>query len=228
MKKLLATIAAATVVAWGLAALLAGMPEGTQPLWLVRQQALYLTGLLAIAFLSLAMLASARPAWLARIAGSPGQLHLAHRWAGILGTGLALSHWLVQKSGGLVRALIGRDGRPPSEKIAGLPEALRHLAKDAGEWTLWLVLAMVVITLWRVLPHQRWRLLHRAMPLLYAMLIIHALLLAPRSWWQQGSILFLMALASCGAYGAACSLKARLSASRPASVLRSYHTHSVR
>jgi len=63
-------------------------------------------------------------------------LHQAHCWASILGAGLALSHWLVQKSGGLLRALIGRDGRPPNERIAGLPDALRHMEKDAGESTL--------------------------------------------------------------------------------------------
>lgn len=214
MNKILATLVVACLAAWALAAAATPLPAGIQPLWLARQHALHLSGLMAIAFMSLAMLASARPAWLLKLAGGAGPLHLTHRRAGIIGTLLALAHWLTEKSGGLIRFMVGRDGKPANEKLEGLAGALRHTAKDAGEWALWLVLILVVITLWRVLPHQRWRLLHRTMPLLYAALVFHALLLAPRGWWLQGSALFLVALAACGLYGAARSLQARLAPAR--------------
>ncbi len=62
---------------------------------------------------------------------------------------------------------------------------------------------MLAITLRRALPHQFWRLLHRAMPLLYVLLVFHALLLAPRGWWLHGSIVVLLALADYGLSGTA-------------------------
>lgn len=209
MNKPLLFVAAASVAAWGMAALSTTPPANAQPLWLARQHVLHLSGLLAVAFMSLAMLASARPAWLQKLAGGAGPLHLIHRRAGIIGTLLALAHWLTEKSGGLIRFMVGRDGKPANEKLEGLAGALRHAAKDAGEWALWLVLIVVAITLWRLLPQQRWRLLHRTMPLLYAGLVFHALLLAPRGWWTQGSGFLLLIVAGGGLYGAARSLQAR-------------------
>lgn len=210
MNKPIVTVAVSSLMIWGIATIVAPPVSNVQPLWLARQHALHLSGLMAIAFMSLAMLSSARPTWLQNLAGGAGPLHLIHRRAGIIGTLLALAHWLTEKSGGLIRFMVGRDGKPANEKLEGLAGAFRHAAKDAGEWALWLVLILVVITLWRVMPHQRWRLLHRTMPLLYAALVFHALLLAPRGWWQQGSALFLLAFAACGLYGAVRSLQARL------------------
>ena len=42
---------------------------------------------------------------------------------------------------------------------------------------------MLVITLWRRFPYHIWRHLHRVMPVLYLMLAVHAVALAPPAYW---------------------------------------------
>ena len=129
MNKPIVTVAVSSLMIWGIATIVAPPVSNVQPLWLARQHALHLSGLMAIAFMSLAMLSSARPTWLQNLAGGAGPLHLIHRRAGIIGTLLALAHWLIEKSGGLIRFMVGRDGKPANENYL---EQLDECSDDAN------------------------------------------------------------------------------------------------
>ncbi|MCM8596997.1 ferric reductase-like transmembrane domain-containing protein [Accumulibacter sp.] len=209
MKTVLALTAALVSLAWGWDVLVVGTPPGAT-LWVIRQEALYLTGLLSIALMSLAMFLSTRPAWLEGPLGGLDRVYRTHRWAGILAGVFALTHWLVEMSGDLIKALIGRSGRIPKETLGGFLEALRHLAKDLGEWAIWVLLAMLLITLWRRFPYAIWRVLHRVMPLLYLALALHAVMLAPPAYWTQPAGVVLAALIAAGVYGSVLSLAGRI------------------
>jgi len=106
----------------------------------------------------------------------------------------------------ILKSMVGRAGRVPEEKFSGFLEVLRELAEDAGEWAIYGLLFMVVLSLWRRFPYRPWRFLHQAMPVIYLALALHAALLAPTSYWQQpvGALLGLMLLA--GSYGAVIAL----------------------
>src|SRR5690606_8046695 len=98
MKLLLAGLIALVTLAWGWDFYAAsGSAAGSTP-WLVRQEALYLTGLWSVTLMSLAMVLATRPTWLERPLGGMDKIYRTHKWAGILAIGFAATHWLVEMS----------------------------------------------------------------------------------------------------------------------------------
>ncbi|MBK7563325.1 MAG: ferric reductase-like transmembrane domain-containing protein [Propionivibrio sp.] len=185
MKTILISLLAVVAAAWGLALTVTNFPEHSALPWILRQQGLYLTGLFSIFLMSLSMLLATRPAWLEKPLGGLDRIYRLHKWSGILAIGFGASHWLIKQSGGLIKTLIGAQGRLPKIRYTGLLEVLREFAADLGEPALYIVLAMLVITLWRRFPYHIWRHLHRIMPVLYLMLAFHATMLAPPAYWSQ-------------------------------------------
>ena len=206
MKPLLGGLLAIVTFFWGWDVLNTSTPAGASLLWAIRQQGLYLSGLASIALMSLAMMLATRPAWLERPLGGMDRIYRVHKWAGILAIGFAAAHWLIEMSDDVLKALIGREGRLPKEKFGGLLEVLRKLAEDMGEWAIYAVLAMLVLTLWKRFPYRLWRFVHRAMPVLYLMLAFHAALLAPVTYWTQPIGLLLALLLIGGSLSSVLSL----------------------
>jgi len=213
MKTVLASLIAIVVLAWAQGVIL-GAPLTGAPLWILRQHGLHLSGLLAIAMLSLATLLASRPLWLEGPLGGMDRIFRTHKWAGILAGVFSAAHWLIELSGGLLKATIGRQGRVPKEKLAGALDGLQHLAKDMGEWAVYALLAMLAIALWQRFPYRPWRVLHRAMPVLYLMLAFHTALLAPTAYWTQPAGLLIAALLAAGVYGSVRSLTGRIGRAR--------------
>lgn len=214
MKTALTLIIILVTLGWGWQALVAGTPSGGAPLWILRQETLYLSGLLSIALMSLAMFLATRPKWLESPLGGMDRVYRTHKWAGILACVFAALHWLIEMSSDVLKAIIGRAGRVPRENYGGFLEVLRDLAEDLGEWAIYAVLAMLAITLWQRFPYGMWRFLHRAMPVLYLMLVFHALLLAPPDYWAQPIGALLAVLVAGGVYGSVLSLAGRIGRSR--------------
>lgn len=185
MKTILAGLLAIVSSAWCLDVVSTTFPGGSATLWIIRQEALYLTGLLSIALMSLSMLLSIRPVWLEKPLGGMDRVYRLHKWSGILAISFGAAHWLVKQSGGMIKLLIGTEGRLPKLRYDGVLEMLRKLGDDMGEPALYIMLAMLVITLWRRFPYHIWRHLHRIMPVLYLMLAFHAAMLAPPDYWTQ-------------------------------------------
>jgi len=206
MKTILAGLLGIVTLAWGWGLLSATEAPGGTLLWTLRQQGMYLTGLYSIALMSLAMVLATRPAWLEYPLGGMDRVYRLHKWSGILAVGFAATHWLIEMSDDLLKAVVGREGRVPKERYSGLLEVLRKLAEDAGEWAIYAVLAMLVLTLWKRFPYQIWRYLHRAMPVLYLMLAFHAALLAPSGYWAQPVGMLLALLLTGGVVASALSL----------------------
>ena len=216
MKTLLGSLLALVTLAWGWDVFNAAAPVAAHPLWIARQEGLYLSGLLSIAMMSLAMFLATRPAWLEFPLGGMDRVYRTHKWAGILAVAFAAVHWLIEMADDIVKSLIGRAGRLPKEKFAGFLEILRDLAEDMGEWAIYAVLAMLVITLWKKFPYRAWRILHRAMPVLYLMLAFHAALLAPRDYWAQPVGALMALLLAAGIHGALRSLLGGIGRAREA------------
>lgn len=214
MKTLLAGFISLVTLAWGWDVLVAGGASGGSAPWVMRQEGLYLSGLLSIALMSLAMLLAARPAWLEGPLGGLDRMYRTHKWAGILAVSFAALHWLIEMSDDILKALFGRSGRLPKDNDTGLLEILRDLAEDMGEWAIYAVLAMLALTLWKRFPYRPWRFLHQAMPVLYLMLAFHALMLAPVDYWAQPVGGLLALLLGGGVYGSVHSLAGHIGRSR--------------
>lgn len=216
MKTLLGGLIALVILAWGLQIIVA--PMSGNPLWVMREEVLLLSGLLSFAMLSLACLLAARPLWLERPLGGLDRMYRTHKWAGILATAFAVLHWIDKEIvGDALKAGIGRAGKVAREHLPGLLEPMRHVAKDVGEWGFYALLALVAVALARRLPYRPWRFTHQVMPLLYLALAFHALLWAPKGWWLQPVGLLLALLAVAGTYGSVLALAGRIGRQRQAS-----------
>ena len=199
--------------AWGWSETPLSALSGSLP-WLVRQQALYLSGLYAIGFMSLARVLSTRPPWLERPLGGMDRVYRLHKWSGILAVGFAAAHWLIEMSDDVLKAWVGRAGRVREEHYLGFLETLRDAAEDTGEWAIYGLLAMLAITLLRRFPYGIWRRVHRIMPILYLMIVFHAVLLAPARYWTQPIGLLLAALLAAGTVAGAVSITGRIGRQR--------------
>ena len=171
--------------------------------WQLRQHALYLTGLWSISLMALVMLLALRLPLLDRLMGGMDQVYRLHKWTGIAAALTAIAHWGAKESSGWIKTLWGRAGKPAREAVLPWLTDSRGFAKDLGEWAFYLLLAMVALTLIsRLLPYKHWRLLHRAMPVLFLALVLHAVALMPLTFWAlplgllMGSLLALGSLAA--------------------------------
>ncbi len=200
-------------LAWGLN--VAALEGGTASLpWLIREQGLYLSGLLAIGLMSLAMVLATRPVVLERPLGGMDRIFRLHKWAGILAAVFAALHWLIEMSDDVIKAVYGRVGRPNEAEVSGLLESLRDAGEELGEFAIYLVLALVVLSLWKRFPYKFWRHLHRAMPLLYLLLAFHAAVLAPLDYWTQPVGVLLAVLLASGVVASGVALGGRIGRDR--------------
>ena len=143
--------------------------------WQLRQHAIYLSGLWSIGLMSLGMLLALRLPLFDRALGGMDQVYRLHKWTGIAAALAAIAHWGAKESSGWIKTLWGRAGKPAHDAVLPWLTDSRGFAKDLGEWAFYLLLAMVVLTLVsRLLPYKHWRLLHRAMPVLFLALVFHA------------------------------------------------------
>ncbi len=185
MKIILCTLLTLVSAAWLVDLVNTTFPPNSDWLWIVRQQAMYLTGLLSMSLMSLSMLLATRPRWLERPLGGLDRIYRLHKWSGILAISFSATHWLAELSDDLIKSLIGKAGRLPKVRYDGVLEVLRELGKDMGEPAFYILLVMLAITLWRRFPYHIWCHLHRIMPVLYLMLALHSVMLAPPAYWTQ-------------------------------------------
>lgn len=210
---LLAGIIGLLLLAWGWDVTTSGTGAGSLP-WVVREQGLYLSGLLSIATMSLAMVLATRPVALERPLGGMDRIYRVHKWSGILAAIFALGHWLIEMSDDLIKSLAGRAGRPPKVEFDGLLDTLREAGEEIGEFAIYVLLAMVVLTLVRRFPYKFWRPLHRVMPALYLLLAFHAAVLTPLDYWSQPIGWLLAVLLATGSVAAVQSLTGRIGRER--------------
>lgn len=206
MKRTLATGIALILLAWGYGIVIDPTPSTASAPWMVRQEALYLTGLLSFSLMSAAMVLANRPAWIETLLGGMDRIYRMHKWMGIAAVFFGAAHWLVEMSDDVLKAFVGRSGRIPKEHGSGWFALMREFGEDLGEWAIYALLVLFVITLWKRFPYHLWRYLHRVMPVLYLMLVVHAVFLAPVQYWRQPAGLLLALLAVVGVLAAVRSL----------------------
>lgn len=170
-------------LAWAWDALWIHPFNGSWP-WVIRQHTIYLTGLYAMALMSLVMFLATRPAWLESSLGGMDKVYRLHKYAGIWAIVFGAMHWVSKLAGTPLKALIDAADRPAREVVLALMSSSRSLAKDLGEWAIYLLIIMLVLTLWKRFPYRSWRLLHKIMPVLYLLLVFHTVALMPLAYWQ--------------------------------------------
>lgn len=210
MKTILSSFLVVIALVWGWGLQSPGHSAPASLPWMLYQEGLYLSGLFSIALMSLAMVLSTRPAWLERPLGGMDRIYRMHKWSGILAFVFAAMHWLIEMADDPIKALVGRAGRIELDKVTAFPEPLSDLGEGLGEWAFYILIALVALTLWKRFSYRLWRPLHRAMPVIYLLLVFHTVVLAPADYWSQPVGLLFAVLFFGGTIASVLSLTARI------------------
>lgn len=181
MRRTLAAVLLLSLLAW--AAAYWTEPPAELNIWTARTQLILLTGLVAYALMALIMLLAVRPQWLESRLGGLDRMYQLHKWSGILATVLAAAHYLIKLSKPLLLTVFDPAVKTP--RAAALLDMFRGSAKDIGEWAVWILVALVVLTLWRRFPYRVWRQVHRIAAVIFLVVAFHGVVLTPAAWWWQ-------------------------------------------
>lgn len=203
---------------------LLSLPPGafTGGFWPARGALVNYAGILAIAFMALALILAARPVQIEGALTGLDKFYRLHRWFGVAAAAAAILHWLFEVAPRwLVRAgILERPQRraPPPEAAAGFDpfRDLREVAAGIGEIGIWLLLILVILALWKRVPYRHFLKIHKVLAPLYLALVFHGVILMDRAYWTGpvGPILAIV-LAS-GSVAAVASLFGRIGKSHRA------------
>jgi len=217
------------IVFWATLALLAGLWLAADPLALrpagffpLRSSLIQLTGLLAMTCMSLAMILALRPRWPERRLGGLDKMYRLHKWLGIGGLALAITHWLWSEApkwavglGWLVRP--ERGARPPAG--GAVEQALRSwrgAAEDIGEWAFYAAVLLIAVALIQRIPYRLFYKTHRLLAVVYLVLVFHAVVLIKFPYWASPLGVVMAALLAGGTGAAVIVLARRVGAGRKA------------
>ncbi|MBK1614457.1 ferric reductase [Rubrivivax gelatinosus] len=213
----------------------AGLLLGVSALWLLAEAAALPTaqgvfawrnllvqysGVLGIAVMSVGMLLALRPAWLEERLRGLDKGYRLHKWLGVSGLALSVAHWLFAKgpkwlvqAGWLERPQRGPRPEPADAWLAWL-QGMRHPAEEIGEYAFYVMLALITIALIKRFPYRRFFQTHRAMALVYLVLVFHSVVLSKPEYWLQPVGLVLAPLLAVGTVAAFISLARRIGRAR--------------
>lgn len=201
---------------------LLGLPTGglTAGFWPARNTLIYGTGILAIGLMSAGVILAARPVQIEDALGGLDKFYRLHKWFGITGSLFAVAHWLLEiLPRWMVRqGWLERPPRPPAGAqpavVVDLFRGLRGTATTLGEWSLYLLLVLVALALWRRFPYRYFFATHRLMAPVYLVLVFHAVVLMPPDYWNAPIGFLMVPLMAAGSAAAGVSLFRRIGYSR--------------
>ena len=183
------------------------------------------TGMLAMAAMSVAMVLATRPVFFEPWLGGLDKMYRLHKWLGISALVFSVTHWLWVEApkwmvdlGWLVRP--ARAARLPSADaepaVWALLHGLREPAEGLGEWAFYALVLLIALALWKRFPYRRFFQTHRLLPVVYLVLVFHAVVLtSDGSWFEPvGAVMALLMLA--GTVAALMVLFGRVGRSRQA------------
>jgi predicted ferric reductase len=179
------------------------------------------SGVLSIGVMSLAMLLAIRPVVLEPHLGGLDKMYRLHKWLGISGLVLSLSHWLIaQVPKWLVGwGLLERPARPPqpaltADSIQQFFMNQRHLAESIGEWAFYAALALMVLALVKRFPYRWFFKTHRLLAVAYLALVWHSVVLMKFDYWSGVLGPVMAVLMAAGSVAAVLVLFRRVAVSR--------------
>ena len=195
-----------SLLCWGIALPSDALQQGFM-FW--RNQGILLSGVLAIALMGALMLMALRPLWLERRLGGLDHLYQLHKWSGISAGTVVLLHWFLTKSPRWLSdwGLLQLGPRPAGPHVV---DALRGIAKEAGEIAFYAMVIFIIVSLVKVLPYGRFRQIHKVGAVLFLMAAFHSVYLTPYNLrWAPFGILIL-AVSIIGSVAALISLSGQI------------------
>jgi len=168
--------------------------------WEWRHHLVFLSGVVALAFMALAMLISVRPAWFERAMGGLDKAYAIHKWAGIWAWVAVIFHWLVEHlpkwgvKGGFLAPPI-RSGK------GGLSPFAKQLVESGllfADLIFFSMLALMLVALFHKIPYRFFRHTHKLFPVVFLVAAWHSVTVQLKAHWLSspaGYGVILLALA---------------------------------
>lgn len=158
------------------------------------------SGVLGMGVMSVAMVLATRPVVLEPWLGGLDKMYRLHKWLGISGLVLAISHWLLSNGPKWLGALglltrPARGPRPPlPEGLQGVFMSLRGLAEGIGEWAFYAAALLMVLALIKRFPYRWFAKTHQLIAVAYLALVAHSVILLRFADWTGllGPVMALM------------------------------------
>lgn len=178
------------------------------------------SGILAIGCMSGAMILALRPRGPERWLGGLDKMYRLHKWLGIGGLVLAVTHWLWSQGPKWAVGLgwLQRPGRGPSPAPGSVVEqalmTLRDPAEGLGEWAFYAAVVLIAVALIQLIPYRLFYKTHRWLAACYLVLAFHSLVLMTYRYWLSPLGLVMAILLACGSAAAIWVLLRRVGAGR--------------
>lgn len=181
----------------GLVAVLTALWAFADPAWLAsdpnyfvwRASLTNLTGVLGIAVMSVGMVLSVRPRRLEPLLGGLDKMYRLHKWLGITGLVLSITHWALAKSPrylidlGWVAVPVRGPRVPETHPVLRFFQGQRHLAETIGEYAFYATVVLLALALIKRLPYRPVFKTHRWLAAVYLALVAHSVVLMKFSYW---------------------------------------------
>lgn len=155
----------------------------------LRSKANQLSGVIAIACMSLCMLLATRPVWLERLTHGMDKAYKLHKWLGIGALVASLVHfWFAKVTKWLVGwGLLTRPERKRPPMTGDIPwnRQWRDLAETLGEWAFYIALVLLIMALVKRIPYRVFVKLHQYLAVAYLALAFHSVVLIKQWYWQH-------------------------------------------
>lgn len=196
--------------------------ERSMELWALRKSLLYYSGIVAMAMMSLGMILSLRLRPLEELTGGLDRNYRLHKWVGITGVAFAALHWFIKvEPKALVRQgwLSAQTFETPKSAVGFFDQpnalnALKEIAKTAGEWSIYALIALALIALIPKIPYRTFFRSHRIMAMIYLILVFHSVVLFGKLGWNNPVGWLMAVLMLLGSAAAIVALTGRIAASK--------------
>lgn len=119
------------------------------------------SGVLGIGVMSVAMVLAVRPVVFEPYLGGLDKMYRLHKWLGISGLIIALSHWLISEApkwlvglGLLERPVRGARASLPGDAVQQFFLSQRSLAEEIGKWAFYAAVILMVLALVKRFPYR--------------------------------------------------------------------------
>ena len=186
----------------------------------LRAPMLQLTGVLAIAVMSLAMVLALRQRLPEKWLGGLDKMYRLHKWFGITALVTSVLHFLWAKGPkwALGWGLLERPARghriPIDNPIEATIAGFHRMAEQYGEWAFYAVLVLIAIALITRFSYRSFYKTHRLIAVAYLVLAFHSAVLFQYRYWSQPIGWVIAALLVAGSAAGIVVLLRRVAASR--------------
>lgn len=194
---------------WFLDWLLFSHVEQSVAYW--RDQLINYTGIVGFGLMTATMIMSLRPQWLEKHLRGLDKMYRHHKRFGIASGLFIFLHWLFSQGGKWLVELGYLSG---PQHTAGEPVTWKDRFEQLGEWSLYLMVALIAISLIQRFTYTKFKLSHKFMGVVFIMASLHVVGLLTHT--QPGIIFMVSALLCCaaGCYAAVISLTGRIGQTR--------------